>query len=404
MVKKKILVIGTYPIKNPQHGGQKRAEAIVDIYRKNFSQVRYCGVFFKGFYKDYDRSDIQLSKKTEQKVINSPFTGDIVIGQAIVDDAKVRKRLIKLLTSYKPDIIHIEQPFPFLGLESLLKQHNIEAKIVFGSQNIEGPMKRDILENAGFSESDIKPTIELIENLEIRLTKKADLTVACTQNDLSAHKEMGANDLVLAPNGIQASIPKESEVKFWQYKFQEIGANNVVLFVGSAHPPNWVGFFDMVGKGLGFLSNDTRIVIAGSICDYFEEHITPKSLDVQDATFWQRAYSAGRLSQDSLDALIQTADVIILPITEGGGSNLKTAEAIIADKKIVATDHALRSFEWFRDFPNVWIANDRNTFQTAILEAVNTQKTERNTEQSTKAQDVDWDHTLAALVKKVGEI
>lgn len=399
---KRILVIGTYPITDPQHGGQKRAAAIVDAYKSTFTNVQYVAVFFRGFYSDYSTTDIAISKETEKKATNSLFMSDVVCGEAIFDDPTVKKKMTKLLQSFRPEIIHVEQPFPYLGLSKLLEELECSPKIIFGSQNIEAPMKRAILLNAG---ADIQKTDEaerLIHGLESQLSKDSMLVAACTPSDLEAHRKMGAIKLVLAPNGIEKSVPTDQALTYWENRFASIGVKNKILYVGSAHPPNWIGFFDMVGKGLGYIPDDSKIILAGSICDYFDKEISgTKTLNIEDATFWLRALSAGRLSEDKLSALIELSDVIILPITEGGGSNLKTAEAILADKKVVTTEHALRSFEWFKDFPNVWVANEKSKFQEAIMNAIKTPRIERTQKQKQLAMQVKWEDRLAELTRAV---
>lgn len=273
--------------------------------------------------------------------------------------------------------------------------------LVFGSQNIEAPMKREILEGAGVSETDIAQAVGVIEDIEAVLSTDSDLVAACTTEDLKAHAKLKARRLVLAPNGIGEIKTDEPSQHYWQKIFDANGITQKVLFVGSAHPPNWTGFLDMVGKGLGFIPHTTRLVLAGSICDYFEREISEESLSIEDVTFWMRAYSAGRLSEPRLGALIKQADVMLLPITEGGGSNLKTAEAILANKKVVTTSHALRSFEWFKDFPNVWVADTKQKFQDSITEALVAPFVKRTAEQEKQVQKVKWDNCLADLVRGV---
>lgn len=404
MINKNILIIGTYPIKKPAHGGQKRLDAIYRNYQRKYSQVQYTAVFYKGFYDNYSHDDIALSDQGELLVQQSPLTGDIVCGEAIYDDQKVKSQFTKILHNFKPDIIHIEQPYPYLGLKKLLSELDINVKIVFGSQNIEGPMKSEMLEGYNVPKSEIVKIEQKINDIETELSQDCDLLVACTQSDLDAHKKMGAKRLVLAPNGVDVTIPTEVATNKWKGKFQRGGIEKTVLFVGSAHPPNWFGFLDMVGKGLGFVPFDTRIVIAGSVSDIFSKEIVKDSVSIEDATFWLRAYSAGRLSEDDLSAIIGLSDVIILPITEGGGSNLKTAEAIIADKKVVATSHALRSFEWFQDFPNVWVADTKEQFQKAILEALEAPKTKRSAAQKSQAEKVLWANCMADLMKEASKL
>lgn len=398
---KKILVVGTYPICNPQHGGQKRLSAICDEYKNSF-QVEYMSVFFKGFYKDFCQDDIEISKTTESAIHSSPLTGDVVCGKAIELDAKVRRKVIRRIKNFKPDIIHIEQPYPYFGLKAVLKEVGYNKKIVFGSQNIEGPMKREILLDFGVKKAQVDPIVHEINRLEKELTIESDLVIACTKEDCAEHRAMGAKEVVLASNGIEKPLLVEKNTM--QRKLNKHNISKYVLFVGSAHPPNWTGFEDMVGQRIGYLPYDTKIVLAGSICDYFESKKKQEIKTIESILFWEKVFLAGRLSEEDLVELIQNAEVIILPITEGGGSNLKTAEAIVANKKVVATHHALRSFEWFEKFPNVFIANSQEEFNAKIGEALNAKWLERSKTQTKKAQSVLWQSQLAEMLKKVDEL
>jgi glycosyltransferase involved in cell wall biosynthesis len=120
--------------------------------------------------------------------------------------------------------------------------------------------------------------------------------------------------------------------------------------------------------------------------------------DIQEAVIKNRVYLAGRVSEDSLQGLLKDCDVILLPITEGGGSNLKTAEAIIADKPIVATTHAFRSYEKFIDeLPNIYIADTPEAFQQSILAAVKNKPIVRSQEQKAVAESVLWVSVLEGL-------
>lgn len=404
MINKRILVFTTYPIKNPQHGGQKRTHAIIDAYRSHFTSVKHCAIFFKGFYSDYTNDDIPLGAASEKLISQSPLTDDIICGEAIYKDLKVKRKITKLITDFKPQIIHLEQPLTYLGLKPLLKELGIAPKLVFGSQNIEAPMKKEILEGAGFPKEQIVRAVKTIEEVEAELTRDSVLVAACTTEDQNAHLKMGASKVVLAPNGISDIVTNKQSMQHWENHFNSAGITQKVLFVGSAHAPNWTGYQEMVGKGVGFIPHTARLVLAGSICDYFEREIVEDSLDIENVTFWLRAYSAGRLSEASLCALIKQSDVMLLPITEGGGSNLKTAEAILANKKVVATTHALRSFEWFEDFPNVWVADTKQKFQEAIVAALNTPFVKRTAQQEKKVQEVKWENCLTSLVKEIGAL
>jgi glycosyltransferase involved in cell wall biosynthesis len=403
-VKKKVLVVGTYPITLPQHGGQKRLSAIISEYKKNITDVKYTSVFYDGFYSEYSADDIPLGKTGRGLVQSSPLTGDIICGKAIYFDPEVKQKFTHLLKMFSPDIIHIEQPYPYLGLKPLLRELGMDVKLVFGSQNVEGPMKADILRGYGTDQVSIDRAVNEINDVEIELSKDALLVAACTKDDLKAHEMMGAKKIVLAPNGVEEPVIQAVSVEYWQRLFSTQGVEQTAVFVGSAHPPNWAGFTSMITTSLGFVKNNQRIVIAGSVSDFADREIGKDKLSIAEATFWLRAYSAGRLSESRLVGLIAQSDVVLLPITEGGGSNLKTAEAIISGKKVVTTSHALRSFEWFSNYPNVWVANSPEEFRQAIVEAFNATPRVRNEEQIRRAESVLWRNCLNSLVEEVSKL
>lgn len=404
MSSKKILIIATYPVKNPQHGGQKRTAAILETYNLLFNEVQFVAVFNKAGYKDYDSKDIPLSIKMTAKANANPLTGDIICGQAIYEDSIVKKGMTKLLSRLNPDIIHLEQPYTYLGLKPLLKELGMAPKLIFGSQNVEGPMKREILENAGYDDGYIDKAVKIIDDVERELAHDCALLVACTEEDLAAHRKMGAKRVVLAMNGIAPIVADESDIQYWEAVKADAGINKAALFVASAHPPSITGFLDVIGKGVGFLEREERIFMAGSVSDHFVEIIKPANINIADATFWSRVYPCGRLSEGRLTALLKTSDCILLPITEGGGSNLKTAEAIAADKKIVTTSYALRSFEWIKEFPNVWVADTKQDFQRAIKDSFHADFKQRTEQQREKARTVYWDYRLNDLKEEVKKI
>lgn len=403
MNNKTILVIGTYPIAVPQHGGQKRLAAIVDEYRGMFERVQYTAVYCADFYAQAGPGDIPISGDSLQRVRESPFTGDVVCGEAIYDDPAVRERMVNVITNLQPAVIHIEQPFPYIGLKKLLAELEIKPKIIFGSQNIEAPMKRDILQNANAPQAFTDEIVERIDALERELSKDADLVMACTEADIAAHKKMGAKKVVLAQNGIAPFETTPEATEYWKRKFAKKNITKTALFVASAHPPSWTGFEEMIGYGVGFMPLGSQLLLAGSVSDYFESRVTDTT-DIKQVTFWQRVTACGRLPEERLVALLQLADVIVLPITEGGGSNLKTAEALIADKPVVATSHAFRSYENFMGFPNIYIADKPGDFRAAIANALTATPQPRTAAQAQLVQEVLWENRLSDAMKEVTKL
>ena len=401
MIDKKILVIANYPVVQPRDGGQKRVAAIISEYKKVFRQVRFVAVF-KGHYARYRRNDIYVRANGGWPNHLIPFIGDLVAGEAIFSDPRIRKKITKLLLSYRPDIIQIEQSFPYIGLKPLLESLDLHPKIILSSHNIEHRMKAEILKGLGVSVSQAKPIIDIIHKTEESLSRDADLTIAVSEQDMLAHQKMGSKKCIIAPNGIAKMSPSSVAVDYWKRYLNSRGIEHVVTFVGSAHPPNWVGFLTTVGDRMGFLAPNTRLLLAGSVADYFDQNLRDGS--PAHLTFWRRVIPVGRLSEDRLAGLISVSDVLILPITEGGGSNLKTAEAILSGLKVVATKYAFRSFEAYMSLPNIYIADSPEAFRQAIVSAINTPLKKRTESQQNLAEKVQWHFSLHNAVEEVKKL
>ena len=393
MIRTKLLMIAPYPVANPQHGGQKRAKALLQFYKDHVQTVEFVGVYHRGHYKDWSEDDLQLG---DPEIIHSvdlnPLKTEIIAGMALDKDTYVRSFMAKKLMEFKPDIIHIEQVFPYLGLKVLLLELGLRARVIFGSQNIEYILKQQILDSSSASDAEKKSIINQVKELETDFSAKADLVIAVSDQDAKVHKSMGAKICIVAPNGIEKSMPSQVANKYWQ-EFKKIHAiKNAIVFVGSAHPPNWLGFKKMLGDKFNFLPEGSKIILAGGIADYFEQQY-----DKGDP-IWKKVIPVGKLDEDSLSGLLTTCDMLLLPITLGGGSNLKTAEAILSGKKTVATNYAFRGFEQYSTLPNIYLANNPKTFQETVARVIDMQYEIRNSSEVELANHVQWKYTLLPLL------
>jgi hypothetical protein len=110
------------------------------------------------------------------------------------------------------------------------------------------------------------------------------------------------------------------------------------------------------------------------------------------------------LSEDRLVGLLQVADIILLPITEGGGSNLKTAEAIVSEKRVVATEYAFRGFDELKKLSNIFIATKPQEFREAIMRALQTEPLNRTDKEQELEKVVLWQNCLKNLVSEVSAL
>jgi FkbM family methyltransferase len=90
---------------------------------------------------------------------------------------------------------------------------------------------------------------------------------------------------------------------------------------------------------------------------------------------------------------------MMLPITYGGGSNLKTAEALLSGHPIIATSKALRGYEMFAAWPGVIIAETRDAFCTGMRRVLSGEAL--SPPQGDRLDAIVWDQTLQPIVNLV---
>lgn len=396
MINKKILIVSTYPIENPLHGGQKRAKAIFDYYRTLFSDVKFVAITNGKYEQSSDDITIE-DKKILKEIDTSPLFGDIIAGAAIKKDLAVNDKLKRKIISFKPDLVQVEQIYGHAELKGLLDSLGMKPKIILSSQNVEYEMKKQMVQKLNIK--DAGEYLKRIKTLEKKAVLTSNLVVAVSKSDKERFEEIGAKNVVILPNGIEKIVPTREALAHWQKFKKDNKIKNLVTFVGSAHPPNFIGLDALVGSDLSFLPAGTALALAGSASEYIQEKYG--FWEKQNTNFWQNAVPLGRLSDDNLAGLIQESEVIILPIVSGGGSNLKTAEAILSGKKIVATEYAFRSFEKYINLPNIYFANTSAEFKRSIKKALRSEYIKLSIRQNKLIEKVQWRYQLKRLNKPI---
>lgn len=399
MNKERILLIGTYPIYPAMHGGQKRTEAIINKYRSLGHEVEYVSICTPSNYPRYGRNDIRVSDEIVQKTHQASsltFT-ELVVCQAAASDESVLSRLRAVIGRFKPTLVEYEQGYGYLTTKDNEASLGLSGlPFIYSSHNVEWQMKQNIALGEASDPKKVQVDVQALKDLEQELLERAARVIVVSQADKESFGEMLSRGYVVAPNGINPPSQGHADTDRWIKLRKKLELETVIAFIASAHPPNYTGFRTLL-DGVGFLPFNSRIVVAGSLGEMIKQKIKGTK-DIQEAVIKNRVYLAGRVSEDSLQGLLKDCDVILLPITEGGGSNLKTAEAIIADKPIVATTHAFRSYEKFIDeLPNIYIADTPEAFQQSILAAVKNKPIVRSQEQKAVAESVLWVSVLEGL-------
>jgi len=232
---------------------------------------------------------------------------------------------------------------------------------------------------------------------EEEATARADLACAVSEEDARWLEMHGASDVVVAANGVRdrtvnsRGIEKANGI---------VGHRKCALYCASAHPPNIVGFYEMFGKGVGCLSPEERLVVAGSAGNAIRAD--PRFANVPGLA--RHFVDAGEVDEETLQGIIHCAHALVLPITQGGGTNLKTAEALWSGRHVVATPKAMRGFEIFIGQAGVSVCDDDIAFRHGVRDRMAAPPLRLDALVRDSRRPVLWSSTLRPLMDRVNTL
>jgi len=199
-------------------------------------------------------------------------------------------------------------------------------------------------------------TLHDIAEIEQEAAAECDLIVTVSVGDAEEFRKIGAKNVCVAPNGVNSA--------------QHLASSSIsaylpsslpyALFVSSAHPPNAFGIVNLASEVSGHPLRHGDIVVCGKVGALMRA--APQF--GKAARVLGRCRFLGWVDDAVLGRLYEDARVVILPKLYSGGSNLKTAEALVSGRPIVATRLAFEGFEPWIDLPNIAIADDPDEFWT----------------------------------------
>jgi glycosyltransferase involved in cell wall biosynthesis len=386
----RILFLSLYPIDEPKHGGQLRCQGIIKVYQAQGYEVEHIGVLGSDGYAEAAGfvsypGDVRLSAP----LLGGRGNEDYAIGKLLLDDAAFFSMLAEKIKNV-PDVIHVEQPWLFdfakKYVDTLACAHDV--KIIYGSQNIEHLLKKDILKSANHPNWEV--LTEATRLLEIRALQQADGVLCVSRNDEEWARSNTSTPVHFAPNGIkpwsaiQEGIEAANKVS---------GMKKFALFCGSAHQPNVNGFATLFAGGFGALDFNQRLIVAGAAGYLISQH---EVLNMSSGLS-EHLVVAGMVSAECLAGLLENAHCLLLPLTQGGGTNLKTAEALWSGRHVVATSVAMRGFEEFSDSRGVAVEDSPEGFKRAIRRAMQEPPLRLTVEEKSARRAVLWDACLQKL-------
>ncbi len=313
------------------------------------------------------------------------------------------------LAEAEPDLILLEHPWtwPLLARHDAVRSGALRCApvrsgalpVVYSSQNVELTLKRQIIDQA---DAALPPPLrealqQGIGALERGLVAAAAGVVACTAADAAVFAEWGARRVVVAPNG-GVRQPRGHLIDVLPDGLSPDHA--FALVVGSMHPPNISGFLDLVVPALPRLAPHHRVVVAGDAGIGILQAMEARGLS---RLVENRVVALGRVATLTLDCLLANAQVVLVPILYGGGSNVKTAEALLSGRPVIASGPAMRGFDAFRGTAALTVAEDAAAFGAALMEALDAPFRTSGPDDAALAPLL-WESTIAPLVQLLREI
>lgn len=389
-----ILCLSSYPADEPRHGGQHRLHNIIEAFRSKGHEVCSAGVLGSSAYPPsphyvrYPGNDV-ISRMLKNHSLMEDWAISALFGE---DNDYSRSLMAKIPMT--PDAIYVEQPWLFSFAEVFNAMRcDGRAPIYYGSANIEHRLKRDILGRV-HDEPHLSDAVNKVLICETHAMMRAARTFCVSKDDAAWMQDYTTKQPILAPNSVVDRVPYLADV---------VEANQIsqsrkfALYCASGHPPNIEGFFDMFANGVGCIPPEARLIVAGSAGGTIAQDPRFSRL----GSLHRQFINAKEVPESTLRGLLATAHMIILPITMGGGTNLKSAEAIWAGKHIVATTKAMRGFERFIRGQGISVADDSASFCNAILHAFAKPNLTLSAQERVAREVVLWKHSLKDLVATV---
>ncbi|MBD0272145.1 MAG: glycosyltransferase [Acetobacteraceae bacterium] len=337
------LLLTPYPLLKPKHGGQVRAAAVAQAARRAGWHVDSVGVFSAAFFppEEWGPHDIVLDDEAvAARALGDMLFADFHVARAAAQDSGAVDALRVLIRRLAPDVVHVEQPWGWLVLrEALPPGHRI--KVIYSSQNLEWrarlPLFRLGMRNAGSEDM-----TEATRLLEEEFARSADLVLSISDIEQEEIERRSGRPVVYLPAAVE--MPPAAGRGQLQSRFAAEARKSACRYaalMGSAYWPNVEGFFGQFTQGLGFLAMGEQVWVAGTLARAIRDDARYQDfLSINES----RARFVGHVADEDKADFFQAAACVIVPVTTGAGAKLKTADAILSGRPVIATPHALEGY------------------------------------------------------------
>jgi glycosyltransferase involved in cell wall biosynthesis len=337
------LILAPFPLQQPRHGGQVRAASLGRALTASGWQVVTAGIYHQDFFPADQRGPEDLlldSPALREAATEDVLFGDLIVARHAAQDQAVVERLRHLLHWLRPAVVQLEHPWPWLVLRQALEGlEGPRPKLVYSSHNIEWRM-RPALYRLGLRRPGADAMIAATRALEAEVARRADLVLSIS--DLEAAEiaaESGREVLYLPPSSDLAEAPPPLGGRYADAaRSQRV---RYASLLSSAYWPNVEGFFQTFPEGLGFLRYGEQIWVGGQLGPALHQDRRHQDFNTLNDT---RMQVLGHIADADKAAFLAGSECVIVPVHEGAGAKLKTADALASGRPVITTAHGIEGY------------------------------------------------------------
>ena len=294
----------------PQFGLPETVPLADNVVERRWSKTRWHRVLQRWF----------------ERIGGFPECSAVVVSLASHGDRDFRA-LVKELSARSDIVVH---EFPFLYRHARKRRGQL---LVYDAHNVEFDLQRAMLGG---------PLGALLSRyawwLERRVCRESDVVFATSSDDRRRLIELygvAPDKVFVAPNGVDVSAVTPASPAERGDARRRLGTEkeDVLLFVGSFHPPNNEAVECLIAAVAPMLP-DKLFLIAGDVARAVEPARVPKNVVCLD-----------RVSDEAKTLLLRAADVALNPMSSGSGTNVKMLEYLAAGVPIVTTPIGARGLD-----------------------------------------------------------
>lgn len=331
-MKKVLFITSADLMKTYKSGGEHACQSNIDFLKDIYGEQNISYLFFSEWKGSFPDNCYAFPRLRKWKALLAQLLGYKMYFPWN------EKKILDNIKKISPDIIFFDgiqvgsiiQKIPN-NIYTIVFEHNCEKKYYYLKIKHEG-------------------LIFLIEYLAISRCER----IAVTKCDklICINKRDAMNIFELYSRKADTLLPISFENKFQKEKVQK-NTNKELLFIGSNFGPNVEGISWFVKNVMSVLS-DYKLYIVGKNFEEEKEKLERKNVIVVGTV-------------DNLEDYYYNYQVIVIPIFYGSGMKVKTAEAMMYGKTILATDEALEGYD-VENVNGIFRCNTKDEFINTICE------------------------------------